>query len=84
MQHTQEYLDNLMSRIFAPCKAKDVPHSLYVALSKNLVPREFVEEAEKLVNSYPYPRKATTALPARSLYNDHSWDNVVRAAEEDR
>lgn len=60
------------------------PRSLAEALRRGLVPEHYLEEAWAIISKYPYPRRPRTALPARSLYNDASWDNVIRALEEDR
>jgi hypothetical protein len=61
------------------------PRSLAEALRRGLVPPRFMPEALAILRAYDArPRKPTWALPARSLYNDPGWDNVVRALEEDR
>jgi hypothetical protein len=44
---------------------------------------EALEILEAIDRRY-FPHPPTWALPARSLYNDPGWDNVIRAMEEDR
>lgn len=58
------------------------PRSLAEALRRGLVPASLVEEAERIIASYPYPRKPQTCIPARTPYNDNSFDNVVRCYED--
>lgn len=58
------------------------PHSLAVALEEGLIPYPYQAMAIEIISRYPYPRTPTTALPARSKYNDPGWDNVIRAYEE--
>jgi hypothetical protein len=71
---------HLLNQIFG----RQSTHSIAEALRLRLVPLEYVAEAIELVESFPYPRPPTWAVPARSLYNDPGWDNVVRALDEDR
>lgn len=77
-----EKMAYLLSRIFEGSR----PHSLYRALELGLVPDHYLDEAWAIVESLDkqYPRQPKTAIPARSLYNDPGWDNVIRALEEDR
>lgn len=71
----------VIDAIFNP-RDPTVPHSIAEALRRGLVPREYLKECHKLLASYPYPRKPQTTLPARSEYNNPSWDNAVRALED--
>lgn len=78
------YDDYLIRLLFKPKHGGPRPHSLFRALQLGLVPGEYLEAAQAIVNGFPYPRRPSTGIPARSLYNDPSWDNVIRAYEEDR
>lgn len=60
-------------------------NSLFEALRQGLVPPRFIKVATEIVEGYPYPRRPSSAIPARGLpYNDPGWHDVVRAYEEDR
>ncbi len=59
--------------------------SLCEAMRRGIIPPRYVGEALAILKQYDSrPRKPTWAIPARSLYNDPGWDNVIRAYEEDR
>ena len=63
------------------------PHSIYQAIRLGLVPQRLMSEALEILEAIDrryFPHPPTWALPARSLYNDPGWDNVIRAMEEDR
>ncbi len=57
--------------------------SLCEAMRQGLVPDWAMSEAKMILESLDSRvLKPTWALPARSLYNDPGWDNVVRAIED--
>lgn len=62
------------------------PRSLVEALRRGLVPDRFKAEAREVLEwlELNCPTVAHTALPSRSESNDPSWDNTIRAYEEDR
>lgn len=63
----------------------DRPRSLCEALRRGLIPKMHLTAAMQILISYTdRPRKPTWALPARSLYNDPSWDDAVRILERDK
>jgi hypothetical protein len=74
----------LRALIGSPTPPRCLTHSLYEALRRGLVPPQMQKEARALLDSFPYPRRPTTAIPDRSEYHDPGWDDVVRALDEDR
>lgn len=76
------YFD-LIRGIFQPSVDHHRPRSIAEALRRGLVPPQFMREALEIAAELDRrPRKPKCALPARSLYNDHSWDNAVRVIED--
>ena len=65
---------------------RNPPRSIFRALQLGLVPEQYRKEAMAIIADLDkkYTRHPKWALPARSLYNDPGWDNVVRALDEDR
>lgn len=43
------------------------PHSLYMALEKDLVPPEYMEEARRILNRCPYPREPSWSIRMASF-----------------
>lgn len=81
----QKYLDAIFDLTPRRTLVPGAPRSLAEAIRLGIIPPDRIEEARRIVDSYPYPRRPATAIPARGLpYNNPGWDNVVRAAEEDR
>jgi hypothetical protein len=76
-----DYQQWLVRQIFAD---RSLPHSLRVALERGLVPRQYLRAAWALLQSYPYPRQPQWSIPATPEDAPPSWDNVVRALDEDR
>lgn len=90
-EYSDDHVETLLDMIFSPLRGPvsiwdggRVPRSLNEALRRGLVPRALMAQAYRIVDSYPYPRRPATAIPARSEYNNPGWDDVVRAYEEDR
>jgi hypothetical protein len=80
-----EQLQCMIRVIFSASVDRSRPRSLFEAMRRGLIPPQHMAEAKKIMAMMDSrPRKPKTALPARSAYNDPSWDNVVRALEEDR
>ena len=80
--------DDIVACLLAPVAYSPRPHSIYAALQHGLVPRIFLRQAWDIIANLEQrsPSRPSWAIPDRSWkYNsDPSWDNVVKAAEEDR
>jgi hypothetical protein len=75
-----ELLRKIYSQSYPPVR------TLAEAMRRGDVPPQLLPEARLVLEEIEkaFPPIATTSLPARSLYNNPGWDDVIRAAEEDR
>jgi hypothetical protein len=74
---------DLLKLIYAD--GENQTYSVYEALRRNLVPKEHLEAALELLERLPYPRKPATVVSGRCAEEPGpSWDDAVRALEEDR
>jgi hypothetical protein len=85
-REAQELLDKIFGRL-APCAhIANPPHSVAEALRRQLVPVEFLADAFKVLGQIEtdYSPCPHSSIPATRDDVPPSWDNVVRAYEEDR